>query len=145
RSLKWHRLIVDEAHALKNHTSKVFEAVYSIDAEFRWLLSATLLLNGPDEIFSYLKLLRLPGTETRRKFNKEYGLVKYKVANREPTPLKESSQSGEDSARLDEILSCLVLQRTENTKYFGVRTVNIPPSTDCKFPVSYHLATPNFC
>jgi SNF2 family DNA or RNA helicase len=126
RSLKWHRLVIDEAHGLRNPNTRLFQSVYSIDAEFRWLLSATLLINGPEEIYSYLKLLRLSGTESRKKFNKEYGFGKN----------RGKPKTGESSSRLDEILSYLVLRRTETTKYFGVKTVNIPDSTDYKIPVS---------
>jgi SNF2 family DNA or RNA helicase len=127
QSLKWHRIVVDEAQNIKNSTSNRAKVLGLIEAEYRWLLSATPLVNGRDDFYSYLKFLRLPETESRRKFNKAYGFGQAKGTAEE----REAS-----SERLQEILSCLLLQRTGNTKYFGVRTVNIPPSTNCRIEVS---------
>jgi SNF2 family DNA or RNA helicase len=126
-SFKWHRLIVDEAHNMKNAKSRLFEALFSIEAEFRWILSGTLLVNRATEIHTYLKFLRVPGTGSLRKFKKEYGMGRKEG---------EGESKKQDSSKLDELLRCLALQRTENSESFGIRAVNVPSSTRRKIPVS---------
>jgi SNF2 family DNA or RNA helicase len=123
RSLKWHRIIVDEAHGMRNTQTNLFKSLCTIEAEYRWVLSATALVNKVDEIYSYLKFLRLSGTESRKKFNKKYGFV------------KDKGGAGKKGFKLEEVLKVLVLGRNENTTYFGVKTVNVEDSTDCIIPV----------
>ena len=53
------RVIWDEAHAMKNKTKKTFRTMKSINAKYRWVITATPTPNYPKEIFSYLKILNL--------------------------------------------------------------------------------------
>ncbi|MGY4691238.1 DEAD/DEAH box helicase [Salibacterium sp. K-3] len=56
----WHGLILDEAQALKNHTSKTFRAVRRIRTEKAFALSGTPIENKIDELWSLFAIL-MPG------------------------------------------------------------------------------------
>lgn len=44
-SIKWDRVIVDEAHSIKNRKSKLHKACVDLDSKFKWLLTATPIMN----------------------------------------------------------------------------------------------------
>lgn len=58
-NLAFDRVILDEAHAIKNTKSQTFKMLKYINANNRWVISATPVLNYPKEIFSYLSFLNL--------------------------------------------------------------------------------------
>jgi DNA repair protein RAD5 len=58
-SLKYFRVILDEAHHIKNRQSKTAKACYEIDAEHRWVLTGTPIVNRLEDLFSLVKFLRV--------------------------------------------------------------------------------------
>jgi SNF2 family DNA or RNA helicase len=68
----WDMVIVDEAHHLRNRTSKAWEAVNALPRQFLLLLTATPVQNSLEELYNLVTLLRpghLPSPqEFRRRF-----------------------------------------------------------------------------
>ncbi|TPR04780.1 ATPase associated with various cellular activities (AAA) family protein [Aspergillus niger] len=58
-SVYWYRIILDEAHTIKNRNAKATQAAYSLDAEYRWCLSGTPMQNNLEELQSLIKFLRI--------------------------------------------------------------------------------------
>jgi DNA repair protein RAD5 len=56
-SLKYFRVILDEAHHIKNRQSKTARACYEIDAEHRWVLTGTPIVNRLEDLFSLVRFL----------------------------------------------------------------------------------------
>ena len=54
----WHRIVLDEAHAIKARQSNTSQAVFDLHAEFRWALSGTPLQNRVGELYSAIRYLR---------------------------------------------------------------------------------------
>ncbi|KAK1621578.1 SNF2 family N-terminal domain-containing protein [Colletotrichum phormii] len=54
-SVKWFRIIFDEAHEMKNVATKTFKACYALTMRHVWLISGTPLINGGVETFPYVK------------------------------------------------------------------------------------------
>lgn len=58
-SVYWYRIILDEAHTIKNRNAKATKAACELDAEYRWCLTGTPMQNNLDELQSLIKFLRI--------------------------------------------------------------------------------------
>ena len=58
-SLNFFRVILDEAHNIKNRQSKTAKACYEITAEHRWVLTGTPVVNKLEDLFSLVRFLRV--------------------------------------------------------------------------------------
>ncbi|KAJ0319128.1 hypothetical protein COL5a_010342 [Colletotrichum fioriniae] len=70
--IEWHRVVLDEAHAIKNHLTHSAFACFELKAKHRWAVSGTPLINAATEFFSYLKFIRCDGIEEFSDYESEY-------------------------------------------------------------------------
>ncbi|EKX47401.1 hypothetical protein GUITHDRAFT_69570, partial [Guillardia theta CCMP2712] len=62
--MRWWRVILDEAHAIKNRKTRSHKACLQLMATNRWCLTATPLQNDVDDIQSLLQFLRVEPLDT---------------------------------------------------------------------------------
>jgi SWI/SNF related-matrix-associated actin-dependent regulator of chromatin subfamily C len=58
-SINWFRVVLDEAHTIRNTSSKIFNSCCEIHAERRWAVSGTPLQNYLNDLGALIRFLRL--------------------------------------------------------------------------------------
>jgi len=54
----WGRVVLDEAHAIKNHATEVAQATFCLSATHRWCLTGTPIQNSLQDLYSLFKFLQ---------------------------------------------------------------------------------------
>ncbi|CDF35025.1 unnamed protein product [Chondrus crispus] len=114
--LKWFRVILDEAQAIKNHRGDTFSACTLLQADRRWSLSGTPIQNTVDDIYSQFLFIRYflvaDYSEWRRKYKR---------------PLESSRGSREALfKRFQATLGVVLLRRAKSDKIDGKPVIELP-------------------
>lgn len=65
KNIEWRRVILDEAHFIKNVNALQSQAVTSLTAERRWVVTGTPIQNGSVDLFSLMAFLRFEPFSTK--------------------------------------------------------------------------------
>ncbi|KAH7888148.1 SNF2 family N-terminal domain-containing protein, partial [Phlebopus sp. FC_14] len=55
--IKWNRIVLDEAHNIKERTTNTAKACFELESNYRWCLSGTPLQNRVGELYSLIRFL----------------------------------------------------------------------------------------
>lgn len=58
-SIRWHRIVLDEAHIIKDSNTAQSKSACSLPSSRRWCLSGTPVQNRLEDLYSLVKFLRL--------------------------------------------------------------------------------------
>ncbi|KAI0875702.1 hypothetical protein GGS24DRAFT_454080 [Hypoxylon argillaceum] len=100
--LHWYRVILDEAHTIKNRNAKATKACYDLRSVYRWCLSGTPLQNSLDELQSLVKFLRIKPYDDLREWRDHFEL-----------PMK-NGKGHVAIRRLHSVLQCFMKRRTKD-------------------------------
>ncbi|PTB69101.1 hypothetical protein BBK36DRAFT_1193156 [Trichoderma citrinoviride] len=122
--LHWWRVILDEAHTIKNRNAKATKACCALRSEYRWCLSGTPLQNNLEELQSLVHFLRI----------RPYDDIK---AWKEQIELPMKGGKGHIALRrLHSFLRCFMKRRTKDIlKVDGALTPGGVPTADGAAPV----------
>lgn len=56
----WDRIILDEAHEIRNKSSKLFKSVYRLHTDIKWLVTGTPVFNSMNDFVSLCMFLGIP-------------------------------------------------------------------------------------
>ena len=109
----FHRIVLDEAQAIKNHMSQISVACRGLMGKHRWAISGTPIQNRVEEFFPFFKFLRVPHTGTFEVFKENFA---------EP-------DSNDATDRLHSFLKRFMIRRTHRDTLFGSALVEMPKNT----------------
>ncbi|KAJ4861813.1 type III restriction enzyme, res subunit domain-containing protein [Trichoderma breve] len=117
--LHWWRVILDEAHTIKNRNAKATKACCALRSEYRWCLSGTPMQNNLEELQSLIKFLRIRPYDDLKAWKDQIEL-----------PMK-GGKGHIALGRLHSFLRCFMKRRTkEILKQAGALTPGGVPSAD---------------
>ena len=117
--IKWKRVILDEAHRIKNHNTKANKTMCLLKAKYRFALTGTPIHNSINDLYSLVKFIAFQPLDEFKLWNylfasEKFGASKGKVS---------SANAVERTKRLDSWLvflsDYLILRRTKNDKFKG--------------------------
>ncbi|KAJ3535904.1 hypothetical protein NM688_g6913 [Phlebia brevispora] len=118
QSVYWFRVVLDEAHSIKEITTVACRACCDILADRRLCLTGTPVQNKLDDVYALLKFLRLEPFDDKAVWTEFIG-----------TPVKYGQPLG--VARLQTIMKCITLRRTKESKAEnGQKILTLPPRRD---------------
>ncbi|KAK4581097.1 hypothetical protein RGQ29_024671 [Quercus rubra] len=109
--IEWWRVILDEAHVIKNVNARQSEAVTDLKAKRRWVVTGTPIQNGSFDLFSLMSFLRFEPFSIKSYWQ---SLVQ--------RPLSQGDQKG--LSRLQVLMATISLRRTKDKGLVG-----LPPKT----------------
>ncbi|KAG7005506.1 DNA replication licensing factor mcm6 [Physcia stellaris] len=106
----FHRIILDEAQAIKNHMSQTSIACRAVMARHRWALSGTPIQNKVSELYPYFRYLRVEHAGSFDVFKKNFCI-----------------QNNDDcTERLHAYLRQFMIRRTHATHLMGAPLLTLP-------------------
>ena len=98
----WYRVILDEAHSIKNRNAKMTKGSYALKSVYRWCLTGTPMQNNLDELQSLIRFLQIkPYTDLK--------VWKEQIGN----PMK-NGRGGLAMKRLQYFLKAFMKRRTKD-------------------------------
>ncbi|KPV74347.1 uncharacterized protein RHOBADRAFT_54186 [Rhodotorula graminis WP1] len=113
----FYRVILDEAHQIKNRTTKMQKACVALDTHFRWCLTGTPLQNEVMDLFSLFEFLG------RRVVSPLHEVGEFKAKIQKPMNGKRTKLA---LARLGIILKAVMLRRRKTDQVDGRPLLALP-------------------
>ncbi|KAI0307676.1 SNF2 family N-terminal domain-containing protein [Multifurca ochricompacta] len=118
QSVHWFRVVLDEAHSIKELNTVACRASCDLMADRRLCLTGTPVQNKLDDVFALIKFLKLSPLDDKATWTEFIG-----------TPVKYGQPLG--VARLQTIMRSITLRRTKESKSSnGQRILTLPPRRD---------------
>ncbi|KIO02504.1 hypothetical protein M404DRAFT_649793 [Pisolithus tinctorius Marx 270] len=126
--VKWYRIVLDEAHNIKNRNTKAALACCALESKYRWCLTGTPMQNSVEELYSLIKFLRIRPLNDWQTFNE-------RIAK----PVK-GGYPNRAMQRLHVVLKAIMLRRTKNQILNGKPLLQLPQRNldiiECRFDPS---------
>lgn len=119
--IKWNRVVLDEAHTIKNRMSQISIAVSHLKARYRLALSGTPMQNSLEELYPLLRFLKIDPYDDYSQFKR---IVPPKNASR----VKDYTSAKNMAA----LLSAVLLRRKKDTVINGRKIIDSLPDKHIK-------------
>lgn len=122
--IKWNRIILDEAHYIRNSRSKQSRSCFLLTGTSRWAVTATPVQNSVNDVFPLVKFLQVPFFSNVKWWNQE--IIQY---------FRRDLQHPRPTTALRMMFSSLSLRRTPATLINGKPLLDLPPISNTCVPV----------
>ncbi|KAL1918032.1 uncharacterized protein VTP21DRAFT_3298 [Calcarisporiella thermophila] len=122
--VKWRRVVLDEGHLIKNHSTKTAQACTALSAERRIILTGTPIQNSLNDLYSMLKFLHFSPLDDRD-FWRSCIWRPMKIGNLEGL------------SRLKALLQFINLRRTKEMEFNGKPILHLPPCESFLYKVKF--------
>ncbi|PFH61570.1 hypothetical protein XA68_16993 [Ophiocordyceps unilateralis] len=123
KSAKWRRVVLDEGHTIRNARTKVALAACELQAESRWVLTGTPIINSVKDLHSLVKFLHLTG-----------GIEQAEIFNTSVTRKLTAGERGGE-AILQALVQDLCLRRRKDMKFVDLK---LPEKKEYLHRISFH-------
>ncbi|KAF5022345.1 hypothetical protein F66182_5594 [Fusarium sp. NRRL 66182] len=113
--IKWRRVVLDEGHTIRNARTKVAQAACEINAESRWVLTGTPIVNSVKDLHSIVRFLHITG-----------GIEQPEIFNAKITRKLDSGDAAGERL-LQALMHDLCLRRKKDMKFVHL---NLPPKKE---------------
>jgi transcription termination factor 2 len=110
--VNWLRIIIDEAHTIKNRNSKSSLACDSLTGVCRWCLTGTPIQNNVDELYSLMRFLKISPYNN------------YQTWSSQITKLVNAGRAKVAMKRLHVVLAVVMIRRTKEV--LGANGIKLP-------------------
>jgi SWI/SNF-related matrix-associated actin-dependent regulator of chromatin subfamily A3 len=112
-SITWRRLVLDEAHAIRNQNTITAKAVFELEAESRWAMTGTPIQNRISDLSSILQFLRV------------YPYCNRKVFDADIVRIWKMEDENLALDRLKRLFQCIAIRRHRHS-------IDLPNRTDLR-------------
>ncbi|KAI8810179.1 SNF2 family N-terminal domain-containing protein [Cladochytrium replicatum] len=131
--IHWHRVVLDEAHVIKETNTTQSRACCSLRAQKRWCLTGTPIQNRLDDIYALVRFLRAAPFDSRATWN-QYISKPIRFGTGKITGEHGSTHSMSANAlgisRLQTLMKHITLRRTKNSSVDGQKILTLPQRHD---------------
>ncbi|KAG0077541.1 hypothetical protein BGZ90_006972 [Linnemannia elongata] len=117
QNIEWFRVVLDEAHIIKEVNTVQSKAACALVAERRWCLTGTPIQNKLDDLFALVKFLGMQPFQEKAHW-----------AHYISKPIKAANPIG--IQRLQTLMKVITLRRTKTQMVDGKPLLDLPPRTD---------------
>ncbi|KAH7101209.1 SNF2 family N-terminal domain-containing protein [Auriculariales sp. MPI-PUGE-AT-0066] len=125
---RWYRVVLDEAHNIKNRNAHMSKAAAELSSKYRWALTGTPIQNNIEELFPMFRFLRINPLEHIDTFKTMIS-----------TPISKGGAAGAMKL-LQTILKAIMLRRTKASTLNGKPILELPARNvkvvECEFDAS---------
>ncbi|CCG83604.1 putative SWI/SNF family DNA-dependent ATPase Ris1 [Taphrina deformans PYCC 5710] len=114
---KWYRVILDEAHCIKNKATRSAKGCCNLQATHRWALTGTPMQNSVEELYSLISFLRIKPYNDHKAFTRDIA---------KPLTSKNTSIAGKATKKIQALLTAIMLRRTKDSQIDGRAILQLP-------------------
>ncbi|KXT16769.1 hypothetical protein AC579_5481 [Pseudocercospora musae] len=117
---RWYRVVLDEAQCIKNRTTQTSKGACLLNAQYRFCVTGTPMMNNVEEFFSLIQFLRIKPYCHWQRFRNDFN-----------TPLRSSSDQVRQGAmqKLQILCKSIMLRRTKKSTFEGKPILVLPERT----------------
>lgn len=126
---RFHRIILDEAHKIKNRFAQCSIAVAALDAKYRLCMTGTVFMNNAAEIYALIRFLRIKPYDDWPHFKEDIG---------GPLGSWDEDEQAAAMRKLQVLFRSITLRRTKDSQLDGKPIITLPKLSITSTPAVFN-------